>query len=49
MMCDVKNCKCKDITLVYYGYEICTKCHERHCDDNNNFDLKKHFNLKGDR
>ena len=41
-MC-IKYCKQKDIYLNYYGYDICEKDWDRHCD--NIINLKECFGI----
>ena len=42
-MCDVKGCR-KQSDLVYYRFNICDSCWEKHCNDK--IDLKKEFKIK---
>ena len=40
-MCEVKGCKSKDIELMFYHHEVCSRCFSRHCDGK--IDLKQLF------
>ena len=37
--CNVPGCRRKDIELLYYGRQICSKCWDKHSNDE--IDLKK--------
>jgi len=43
--CAVKKCRGEAI-LTYYDKAVCAKCWEKHCDENNKFDLKEKLNIK---
>lgn len=44
-MCEVPKCKRESI-INYYGKDVCGSCWGKHCDDNNNFNLKEIFKIK---
>ena len=46
-ICEVKNCRQDDWYLTYYGHKVCRKHFEKHEDENDEFDLKKEFGIKG--
>ena len=43
-ICEVRRCR-KPSYIIYMGKDVCSAHWEKHCDDNNKFDLKKEFNL----
>ena len=45
-MCEIKNCRSKDIYISYYGRDVCERCWIKHCDGKIN--LKNEFKITTD-
>lgn len=46
--CEVNGCS-KTGVIVYYGHNVCDKCHGRHCNDSSKFDLKQEFEVVSEK
>lgn len=47
MGCEIKHCR-NQSSIIYYGKKVCEKHFDKHCRDDNGFDLRKEFKIKGD-
>jgi len=45
IICEIKHCN-KESSIIYKGHDVCNTHWNKHCDDDNNFNLDKEFKIK---